>query len=134
MTVLLILQNTESFVHHLDMQNTSSEFASLLINANVLPMPAVIMLLVASRGLIFWCFNVISIPIVLAYSRKILYGGKMPHDSGDERDFQYARSHAHGNNNNNNILEVINIFQSSNAMRFFVGFPNERSNIKNLSN
>lgn len=120
MDVLLILQNTESFVHHLDMQNTSSEFASLLINANVLPMPAVIMLLVASRGLIFWCFNVISIPIVLAYSRRILFGGKMSHDSGDERDFQYARSHAHGNNNNNNILEVINIFQSSNEMRFSV--------------
>lgn len=86
------------------MQNTSTDYASLLISANILPIPAVIMLIVASRGFIFWCFNILSIPIVLAYMKTILYGGKRTPDNSDERDFQYARSHAPGNNN---ILEVI---------------------------
>ncbi|XP_055325191.1 uncharacterized protein LOC129579287 [Sitodiplosis mosellana] len=94
--------NTESFVHHMEMQNTSTEFASLLISANILPIPAVIMLIVAGRGFIFWCFNILSIPIVLAYMKNILYGSKRTAEASDERDFQYARSHAHGNNN---ILE-----------------------------
>lgn len=84
------------------MQNTYSDVGSLLISANILPIPAVIMLIVAGRGFIFWCFNILSIPIVLAYMKNILYGGKRTPDT-DERDFQYARSHAHGNNN---ILEV----------------------------
>lgn len=85
------------------MRDTSTEFAELIISPNLLPIPAVIMLIVAGRGFIFWCFNILSIPVVLAYARNILYGGKQT-DSGDDRDFQYARSHAHGNNN---ILEVI---------------------------
>lgn len=89
----------------MEMRNTSSDFASLLISANILPIPAVIMLIVAGRGFIFWCFNILSIPIVLAYMKNILFGRKRTPDSNDERDFQYARSHAHGNNN---ILEVLN--------------------------
>lgn len=88
----------------MQMQKTSTEFASLLISANILPIPAVIMLIVAGRGFIFWCFNILSIPIVLSYMKHILYGGKRTTDASDERDFQYARSHAHGNNN---ILEVL---------------------------
>ncbi|XP_031631458.1 uncharacterized protein LOC116345877 isoform X2 [Contarinia nasturtii] len=105
--------NTESFVRHLHMQNTRTEIAELIIDPNVLPIPAVIMLIVAGRGFIFWCFNILSIPIVLAYARNILYGGKRTPDSSDERDFQYARSHAHGNDN---ILE--NHFPTTERSRY----------------
>lgn len=98
------LQNTESFVRHLGLQIAPTEFVPFTISANILPIPAVIMLIIAGRGFIFWCFNILFIPIVMAYARNILYGGKRTPDSGDEHDFQYARNHAHGNNN---ILEVI---------------------------
>lgn len=90
-------------MRHLDIQITPSDIAPFLISANILPIPAVIMLIIAGRGFIFWCFNILSIPIVLAYAKNLLYGGKRTPDSSDEHDFQYARSHAHGNNN---ILEV----------------------------
>lgn len=93
------LQNIESFMAHMQMTNNSP---TLLISANILPIPAVIMLIVAGRGFIFWCFNILSIPIVCAYAKKIVYGSKRSSDS-DERDFQYERSHTHGNDN---ILEV----------------------------
>lgn len=83
--------------------NYSSEYSTLIISANILPMPAVIMLIVAGRGFIFWCFNILSIPIVLAYAKRILDGGKQTPDT-DERDFPYvARGHTLGNDN---ILEV----------------------------
>lgn len=83
--------------------NYSSEYSNLTISANILPIPAVIMLIVAGRGFIFWCFNILSIPIVLAYAKRILNGGKQTPDT-DERDFPYvARGQAHGNDN---ILEV----------------------------
>lgn len=98
MLIFFFFKNTESFLNHLRLR-TNSPFE---ISANVLPIPAVIMLIVAGRGFIFWCFNILSIPIVLAYAKKILYIGKGTSDS-DERDFQYARSHTHGNDN---ILEV----------------------------
>lgn len=84
---------------HMQMTNNSP---TLLISANILPIPAVIMLIVAGRGFIFWCFNILSIPIVCAYAKNIVYGSKRSSDS-DERDFQYERSHTHGNDN---ILEV----------------------------
>lgn len=87
---------------HLQMQNSNNESPSLVISANILPIPAVIMLIVAGRGFIFWCFNILSIPIVLAYAKNILYGSKRSSDA-DERDFQYARSNTQGNDN---ILEV----------------------------
>lgn len=92
-------------MHHLGLSrpNYSSEYSTLLISANILPIPAVIMLIVAGRGFIFWCFNILSIPIVLSYAKKILYIGKQTPDT-DDRDFPYvARSHSHGNDN---ILEV----------------------------
>lgn len=94
-------------MHHLGLTspNYSSEYSTLLISANILPIPAVIMLIVAGRGFIFWCFNILSIPIVLSYAKRILYGGKQtPDTSTDERDFPHAaRAHSHGNDN---ILEV----------------------------
>lgn len=100
-----IFQNMESFVRHMEMRNTSSIFASLEINASLLPMPAVILLIVASRGFLFWCLNILSIPIVLTNGKTIIYGGKGMQETSDDRDFRYARNHPRGNNNNN-ILEV----------------------------
>lgn len=98
-------------MHHLGLAspNYSSEYSTLLISANILPIPAVIMLIVAGRGFIIWCFNILSIPIVLSYAKRILYGGKQtPDTSTDDRDFPYAaRAHSHGNDN---ILEV-SVFQ-----------------------
>lgn len=92
-------------MHHLGLAspNYSSEYSALVISANILPIPAVIMLIVAGRGFIFWCFNILSIPIVLSYAKRILYGGKQTPDT-DEQDFPYAaRGQSHGNDN---ILEV----------------------------
>lgn len=94
-------------MHHLGLTsvNYSSEYSTLSISANILPIPAVIMLIVAGRGFIFWCFNILSIPIVLTYAKKILHDDKQTPDT-DERDFPYAsRNHTHGNDN---ILEVWN--------------------------
>lgn len=96
------LQNTEAFITHLQLQFLKSPNPQLIIGANILPIPSVIMLIVASRGFIFWCFNILSIPVILAYAKNILYGSKRSSDS-DQRDFQYARSHTNGNDN---ILEV----------------------------
>lgn len=93
----------DSFVRHLEMQYTSTIFE---INASILPMPAVILLIVASRGFIFWCLNILSIPIVMTNGKKLTsYGDKGKPESSDERDFRYARNQAK-QNNNNNILEV----------------------------
>lgn len=94
----------ESFVRHLEMRNTPTDYDTFRweINPNILPLPAVILLIVASRGFIFWCFNILCIPIVLAKARFILFGSKSTPDSLDERDYRYQ---AHGTNNNN-ILEV----------------------------
>lgn len=75
------------------------------INANILPMPAVILLVIASRGFIFWCLNILSIPLIISNGKEILYGNKRKTDSIDDRDFQYQRNQAH----NSNILEVINM-------------------------
>lgn len=99
-------------MHHLGLSspNYSSEYSTLVISANILPIPAVIMLIVAGRGFIFWCFNILSIPIVLAYAKRILNGGKQTPDT-DERDYPYgARGHTHGNDN---ILEVITYLLSN---------------------
>lgn len=100
-------------MHHLGLTspNYNSEYSTLVISANILPIPAVIMLIVAGRGFIFWCFNILSIPIVLSYAKRILYGGKQtPDTSTDERDFPYAaRAQSHGNDN---ILEVCATYYS----------------------
>lgn len=92
----------DAFVRHLQMRDTTSIFSSLEIDANILPMPAVILLLVACRGFIFWCLNILSIPIVLSHCKQIIYDGKGDRDSVDDRDFQYERNRSH----DSNVLEV----------------------------
>lgn len=92
----------EAFVRHLEMRDTASIYQALQIDANILPMPAVILLLVACRGFLFWCLNILSIPIVLSHCKRIIYAGKGDRDSIDDRDFQYERNNSH----DNNVLEV----------------------------
>lgn len=93
----------ESFLRHLQLTNTSTEFQSLEINASILPLPAVIMLIVASRGFLIWCLNILSIPIVLSKGHFIIFGGKRKSDASARQDFTYERNQS---STNNNILEV----------------------------
>lgn len=65
----------DAFLHHLQMENTASLYAplqSFLINENILPIPAVILLCVAGRGFVIWCLNIIFIHVILARGKRIL--------------------------------------------------------------
>lgn len=93
----------DAFLHHLQLENTFSLYQSLEINANILPIPAVIMLTVASRGFLFWCLNILCIPLVLSRAKRVIFGIKRKNIVAVRDDLNFERSQAQ---NNNNILEV----------------------------
>lgn len=96
----LSLQNMESFVVLLGLQGTSSGIYSMVINANILPLPAVIMMSVASRGFIFWCLNILCIPVVLSQAKIIVFGDKRKSDAQvHQTDARNDRNRSSANNN-----------------------------------
>lgn len=88
----LRLKNMESFLEHLEMRNTATIFQGLVISAEILPLPAVIMLGVASRGLLFWCLNLLCIPLVISMSRRFLFGSKQKSTSSDDIIFEASQT------------------------------------------
>lgn len=93
----------ESFVALLQLQRTTSIAYSMVINANILPLPAVIMMAVASRGFIFWCLNILCIPVVLSQAKIIVFGkSRKVASSTHQPAVAYERNQAE----NNNVLEV----------------------------
>lgn len=83
-----LLKNMESFLDHLEIRNTATIFQALTISSDILPLPAVIMLGVACRGLIFWCLNLLSIPLVISMSRKIIFGVNNKEDLSEDVMFK----------------------------------------------
>lgn len=74
------------------MRHTATIFQALVISADILPLPAVIMLGFASRGLIFWCLNLLSIPLVITMSRHILFVTKEKGPSSDDIIFESSQT------------------------------------------
>lgn len=93
----------DSFVALLQLERTSSIYQSMVINANILPMPAVIMMAMASRGFIFWCLNILCIPVVLSQARIIVFGKSR---KTEENTHQPAAAYERNQTTNNNVLEV----------------------------
>lgn len=101
--ITVYLQNMDSFVALLQLQRTSSIYQSMVINASILPLPAVIMLAVSSRGFIFWCLNLLCIPVVLSQAKIIVFGkNRKPEAQTHHPDAVQDRNQA----TNNNVLEV----------------------------
>lgn len=99
----IYLQNMDSFVALLQLRRTSSIYQSMVINANILPLPAVIMMAVASRGFIFWCLNLLCIPVVLSQAKIIVFGkNRKPEANTHQPDATQERNQS----TNNNVLEV----------------------------
>lgn len=94
----------EAFMAHLEMSIPTTIYQPFIINADILPIPAIIMLLVAARGFIFWCLNIILTLIVLTKTRKAIFGS--PHNAiqHSRNDFRYERNG--GTHNDSNMLEV----------------------------
>lgn len=61
----------DAFIRHLELDNTQTLNQPFLINENLLPIPAIILLSIAGRGFIIWCLNVIFIHVILANGKKI---------------------------------------------------------------
>lgn len=107
-----IPQNMDSFVALLQLERTSSIYQSMVINANILPMPAVIMMAVASRGFIFWCLNILCIPVVLSQAKIIVFGKSRKTEVNMRSPVAaYERNRT---TNNNNVVEV-GYFESARA-------------------
>lgn len=94
-----------SFLTLLQLERTSSIYQSMVINANILPLPAVIMMAVAGRGFIFWCLNILCIPVVLSQAKIIVFGKSRKSEANTHRtDTVYERNQA----DSNNVQEVCN--------------------------
>lgn len=54
-----LIQETETFLKHLQIEKTPSVHKAFKDNEAYLWIPSVVMLLIACRGFVFWCLNVI---------------------------------------------------------------------------
>lgn len=96
----------DSFLTLLQLKRTSSIYQSMVINANILPLPAVIMMAVAGRGFIFWCLNILCIPVVLSQAKIIVFGKSRKAEANTQQtDTVYERNPS----DNNNVVEVCDI-------------------------
>lgn len=105
LTLIFNFQNMDSFLTLLQLERTSSIYQSMVINANILPLPAVIMMAVAGRGFIFWCLNILCIPVVLSQAKIIVFGKSRKSEANTHRtDTVYERNQA----DSNTVQEVCN--------------------------
>lgn len=93
----------EAFVAHLQLERTTSIYQSMVIDASILPIPAVIMMAVASRGFIFWCLNILCIPVVMSQAKFIAFGKSRKTDVNMRSP---VAAYERNVTNNNNMMEV----------------------------
>lgn len=93
----------DAFIRHLELENTSSTlYVPFLINENLLPVPAIILLSIAGRGFIFWCLNVIFIHVILSKGKQLLWGPRRSGSPLATSSFGFE----HSSHNGTNVLEV----------------------------
>lgn len=97
----------DAFITLLQLQRTSSEYQSMVINANILPLPAVIMMAITCRGFIFWCLNILCIPVVLSQVKLIVFGKSRKSQTNTH---ETVNAYERNETANNNVLEVSLVF------------------------
>ena len=106
-TPMTNFQTLETFLRHLEMENTANINQRMVISESVLPVPAIILVVVAGRGFLFWCLNIVLIHVVTVKAKSVIFGRPLRKSAGSGRsDYGYERNTYHGNN----ILEVSSSF------------------------
>lgn len=91
----------DAFITHLELQRTSSVYQTMVITATILPVPAIIMMAVAGRGFIFWCLNILCVPVVTHQAKVIAFGKNRKNESTivrQQSDVTYQREQIDNNN------------------------------------
>lgn len=89
---------------HLQMVIPSTVYQPFVISADTLPIPAIVMLLVAARGFVFWCLNIILMLIVFSKTKKMMFGAHHDGIRTSGNDFRYERNDV--SHNTGEMLEV----------------------------
>lgn len=92
----------DSFITHLQLQNPRSIYEPFLINENILPIPAVILLTVAGRGCILWCINIVILNVMIKSARKMTLGPRRSGSPLATSSFGFEQTNQPGNT----ILDV----------------------------